>query len=526
VTTSDTEVIINGYLAWGADCVPKLRGMFAFALWDARLEQLLLARDPFGKKPLFLHRRDQRLLFASEIKSLLAHPAVARKIDPQSVLDYLQYRYVPGPHTLFKDIVKLAPGSYAIWRQGEMATHTYFLPPDGCERDRIAVLDPEPVTAFLEQLDHAVRMRMVADVPYGAFLSGGIDSSAVVALMSRHSQMPINTFSVGFREAEYSELRYARAIADRFKTNHHELIVAPEDIMTLLPKAIAHRDAPVAETADVPIYMLSVEAAKSVKMVLTGEGSDEILAGYPKHAAEPYVATYQALMPAFVHHRLIEPLVEALPYRFYRIGILAHSFGLRNPEERLPRWFGAIDLAERDRLSALSATPRAVDRRPFAVTGNPSPLRRILYFDQTSWLPDNLLERGDRMTMAASIEARMPFMDHKLAAWVSRYPDRYRIRWGRQKWLLRRAMRSILPQETLTRAKIGFRVPVNLWFQTSLKDFVHDHLLGAQSRTRALYHSRALAKMLDQHVSGRVNHEKLIWSLLNLELFYQSYRLQ
>jgi asparagine synthase (glutamine-hydrolysing) len=259
--------------------------------------------------------------------------------------------------------------------------------------------------------------------------------------------------------------------------------------------------------------------------VLSGEGSDEVLAGNPKHKYEPYVAMYQRLVPALLHDRLIEPLIDMLPYGFYRARTLAHSFGLRDPMERLPRWFGALNLAERDALVALDVTPRPVATRPFTGRRQKSPLRRMLYFDQTSWLSDNLLERGDRMTMAASIEARMPFMDTSLAAFVSRHQDNCRIRRGEDKWLLRRAMEPILPGDILHRAKVGFRVPVNLWFQTVLKDYVRDLLLGPGSLTRDYYRRDALSEALDQHVEGRANHEKLIWSLMNLELFQRRYRL-
>ncbi len=524
-TTSDTEVLLNAYRVWGPECVRRLRGMYAFAIWDAAREQLVLGRDRFGKKPLYLWQHHDTLIFASEIKALLVHPKVKAELDLNSVSDYLQYRYVPGPHTLFKGIAKLRPGAYGVWKDGKLIVRDYYLPPDGGERPVQVAAAEDAVGAFADRLDECIRLRMVSDVPFGAFLSGGVDSSAVVALMTRHSNMPINTFSVGFRESQYSELRYARLVAERFKTNHHEIVVAAEHVMALLPRLIAYRDAPLAETADVPIYLLSCEAAKSVKMVLTGEGSDELLAGYPKHLFEPYVAVYQALMPQGLHHGLIEPLVGLLPSRYYRISTLIKSFGLTDPRERLPRWFGAISLAERDRLSAIEAPPRPADARPFAVAEDQTPLRRMLYFDQTSWLPDNLLERGDRMTMAASIEARMPFMDHELAALVTRYPDGCRIRRGEQKWLLRRAMRDILPAEILNRPKVGFRLPVNEWFRTTLKDFVYDHLLGQDSRTRHYWRPGMLKTMLDQHSARRSNHEKLIWALLTLELFQRHYRL-
>lgn len=525
-TSSDTEVLLQAYRAWGPDCVRRFRGMFAFALWDGAEERLVLARDPFGKKPLYLWNEGPRLVFGSEAKAILAHPRFQPRLDCQSVADYLLYRYVPGPNTLFKGVVKLDPGCFAVWQEGRFSIHRYYVPPDGVYQPPPAGDDKASVDAFAAMLDECVRLRMAADVPFGAFLSGGIDSSAIVALMSKHSNMPINTFSIGFKEADYSELGFARSVARQFRTNHTEIQVSADDIMTLLPKMIAFRDAPVAETADVPIYMLSAEAARTVKMVLTGEGADEILGGYPKHRFEPYVQTYQAIMPDILHRWLVDPLAESLPYGYSRVRTLARSFGVRDAKDRMPRWFGALTRAERDRaLADRSIVQRRIDERPFQVVDGQTPLRRILYFDQTSWLPDNLLERGDRMTMAGSIEARMPFMDHELAALVNRMPDSVRIRGGEQKWILREMMRGHLPAEILDRPKNGFRVPVNLWFATSLRAYVHDLLLGADSYTRDFFRPGFLTRIFDQHVEGRRNHEKLLWSLLSLELFQRRYRL-
>ena len=523
-TKSDTEVLLQAYCVWGADCLDRLRGMFAFAVWDAGDERLFLARDGFGKKPLFLYDDGQRLLFGSEIKSILAVPGVPRRLDRASVLDYLTYRYVPGPNTLFEGIRKLPPGSYAVWERGVLREASYYRPPDAAPRPA-GPAPADPLDAFARTLEAAVRVRMVSDVPFGAYLSGGIDSSAVVALMSRHSDLPINTFAVGFDEARYSELGFARQVATRFKTNHHETLLSADHLMDHLPALIGFRDAPIGEPSDIPIYLLSLEAAKSVKMVLTGEGGDEVLAGYPKHRFEPWVAAYQGLVPRALHRGLVEPAAQALPYRFYRLKTLIANLGLRCPRERMPRWFGSLTWHERDRLAALDAPRRAVDDRPFTDAPGQSALRRILYFDQVSWLPDNLLERGDRMTMAGSIEARMPFLDRELVALVSGLPDRYRLRGGTQKWILRAVMRDLLPPDCLGRAKVGFRVPVNEWFQGPMRDYVYDHLTGPDSATRSFYHAAALERLLDAHVRGRQNHEKLIWGLLNLELFQRRFAL-
>ncbi|SPJ15313.1 Asparagine synthase [Burkholderiales bacterium] len=540
-TASDTEVIVHAYEQWGDECVQRLRGMFAFALWDGGRERLMLARDRFGKKPLFLRSQDGVLLFASEIKALLTWPGVQAEVDMNAVWDYFSYRYVPGPATLFAGISKLPPGSYAVWSDGRLQQHRYFASPDGRPRAREPV-PKNPEVELLKRLDESVAMRMVADVPFGAFLSGGIDSSAVVALMTRHAEQPIKTFSVGFDDPACNELGYARVVAERLGTDHHELLVAPDQIIAQLPTLIGFRDAPISEPSDVPIYLMAKAARCHVKMVLTGEGADEILGGYPKHRFEPF-GRYYRYLPGGLRHGVIEPLLDHLPFAFRRARTALTCLGLDHFDERMARWFGAMSTGERARLVAFSpngaqlsesslfapaGTMRtAVDGRgagpgralQFDSAPEASPLRRILYFDQTSWLPDNLLERGDRMTMAVGLEARMPFMDHELAGWVARLPDRYRVRGMTGKWLLREAARELLPQEILHRKKLGFRVPIDQWLRGPMRAFLLDNLSGGQARTAVYYRPAALQRVIDEHLSGRVNHEKLLWSLLNLELW-------
>lgn len=524
VTQSDTEVLLSAYIAWGEECVSRLRGMFAFAIWDKSKQQLMLARDRFGKKPLFLWQgKNGQLVFASEIKAILKYPSVSASLDRASVLDYFQYRYTPGPNTLFQDINKLPPGHYAVYSNGQLAIKRYYQPPDAISREGAIPSRQEALQKFYALLDESVRIRMVSDVPYGAFLSGGLDSSSVVALMSQHSSHPVKTFSIGFDEDEFDERGYARIVADYFKTEHHEFSMPAKDIIDILPKAIMYRDGPVSEPTDVAVMLMSLHAAKHVKMVLTGEGADEILGGYPKHKFEPYSALYQTIVPAFVQSHVMSALAEKIGR--HNIVTVINSFGLRNAQDRMPRWFGAFNKAERDELIAFSTQSREVCHSPFSESADNTALRKILYFDQTSWLPDNLLERGDRMTMAASLEARMPLMDHELAQFVSSCPDDYRIYKGNQKWLLRESMKGILPDIILTRRKVGFKVPVSLWFRTTLRECVRDHLQGSDSLTRSYYKAEKLEHYLSEHESGKRNHEKLVWALLNLELFQKQYRL-
>jgi asparagine synthase (glutamine-hydrolysing) len=412
------------------------------------------------------------------------------------------------------------PGTSAVWERGQLKESRYWTAPD---RGPLHFRQPQrdAVETFLSRLDEAVKLQMVSDVPFGAFLSGGLDSSTIVALMSRHNSM-IKTFSVGFGEDSYSELAYAAEVATYFGTQHHELVVAHRDIVERLPRLVAFRDAPVSEPSDVPIYMLACEAARSVKMVLTGEGSDEILGGYPKHIFERLAPGYQ-LLPGIIRNRLVAPLTHALPYGFRRAKTAVTNLNIEDWRERYVRWFGALSRRERDVLSVLklNGTPR--DIPPFDAEPGNSTLRRILYFDQTSWLPDNLLERADRMTMAASIEARVPFLDHQLAAFVSSLPDNFRVRGLRSKWILREAGKQLIPRRILKRPKVGFRVPINQWFRGKMRDYLVDHLQSAASATRAYYDARALDQVLAEHVSGRQNHEKLLWALLNLEVWHRQY---
>lgn len=520
-TESDTEVLIEAYRAWGVDCVARFRGMFAFALFDAERQQVLIARDAFGKKPLYLAETQGRLAFASEIPALLALPGTERSLDWAALDDFLIDRYVPGPATLFRGIRKLPPGSLALWSRGETRIRRYFTPPVATTEPDITDFD-EAVRLFSDGFDEAVRLRMRADAPFGAFLSGGLDSSAVVGAMARHSRGPVKTFAVGFEEAAYSELDHARAVAGLFGTEHSECVITPTDFLDAWPDALRNRGAPVSNTSDIPILLLSHRARESVKMVLTGEGADELLAGYPKHRAEHWLGLYHRLMPAPLHDRVVGPAVNALPYGMRRVKVLAEALGERDTEDRMRRWFGCVSRQDRERLTGRPQAG-AVDRFPFSMTGG-SALRRTLFFDQTSWLPDNLLERGDRMMMAASIEGRMPFMDVNLAQLVARFPDRFLIGHPKGKAVLRAATAKLLPASILNRKKVGFRVPVDAWFRGPYRDRLGDLLASGSSETRRLLNPTEIDRLVAEHAAGQSNHEKALWTLCNLELFLRTFR--
>jgi asparagine synthase (glutamine-hydrolysing) len=522
-TNSDTEVLIEAYRAWQLDAVRKFRGMFSFALWDEAEQRLILARDAFGKKPLFLAEQHGVLLFGSEIEPLVQFPGFERAFDYDALGHYLLNRYVPGPSTFFRAVRKLPPGHFAVWQSGTLKATRYFTPPVATTVPQIKSFD-DAIRLFEQTFDEAVRIRMRSDAPFGAYLSGGIDSSAVVATMVKHSSGPVRTFSVGFRETEYSELDHARVVSGKFGTVHNELFVEPDAFMDHWSTAVLRRGAPVSEASDVPIFMLSEMASRSVKMVLTGEGADELMGGYPKHRAEQWIGLYQLLMPHLLHERLIHPLVSSLPYGMRRVKILALAAGERDPVNRMRLWFGGLSVGESEAMLGrlLSATPP--DLFPYSSeTG--SSLRRTLFFDQTSWLPDNLLERGDRMMMAGSIEGRMPFMDTVLAGVVARFPDEFLTGGRGGKTVLRAAMDKILPPEIVRRKKVGFRVPIGEWFKGDYRDFVQEMLVSETSRLARMISGSKLPRLVTEHLNGRQNHERVLWSLTNLEIFLRTFNI-
>ena len=424
-TSSDTEVLIEAYRAWGPAAIGRLRGMFAFSLWDENEQRLVIGRDPFGKKPLFLAEMCGVWLFGSEIEPIMQFPGMDRSLDHEALQDYLLNRYVPGPSTLFQAVKKLPPGCYGVWQAGHLSITRYYTPPFATTVPDVLNFG-DAVQMFTETFEDAVRIRMRSDAPFGAYLSGGVDSSAIVATMVRQSSERVRTFSVGFREAKYSELDFARAIARRFETDHHEVVVNPDLFMAQWQTAVLRRGAPVSEPADIPILILSKMASQLVKMVLTGEGSDELMGGYPKHRAEPWINLYHRIMPQIVHDHVVWPAIQTLPYSMRRAKIFAMAAGERELTNRMRVWFGGVSVEERDALLGRSGSIAPREVYPFSAKIGSS-VRRTLFFDQTSWLPDNLLERGDRMMMAGSIEGRMPFMDIELAAIVARFPDEFLV---------------------------------------------------------------------------------------------------
>lgn len=526
-TKSDTEVILKAYEHWGCECFRRFRGMFALALWDPRSQSLVLARDHFGKKPLYIHEHGGRLVFASEVSAIVSMDGFLDGIDRDSVYDYIRYRYVPGDHTFFKSIKKLSPGHYLTFKHGKVERHRFFSAPynDPTVSANAAPSDQTDLQrAFMDVLEESVKLRMRSDVPYGAFLSGGLDSSAIVALMSRNSETPIRTFSIGFSEEKYNELEYARLVADKYQTNHTEIVINPLDITEHFDLLTSVRGGPITEPADVPLYILSAHAARDVKVVLSGEGSDESLAGYPKHMFEAWAGPCGNMLAHSSVNRAGRAILDLVPSEMRRVRIAWDAITEGKFEDRMATWFSAFNSLDSGKLAPGMSTQRVSDPTPFETQPQWSALRRVLHFDQTRWLPDNLLERGDRMTMAASLEARMPFMDTVLARFIAGTPDKALICGRQSKYLLRKSMAQMLPSTILERRKVGFTVPLREWFIKELREYTYDHLCAESSSVSSLLDRKIIRRLVDDHQRKRVNNEKKIWSLLTLEMFLRAFR--
>jgi asparagine synthase (glutamine-hydrolysing) len=520
-TASDTETVVHLYEEYGLDCLQPMRGMFAFALWDSRHRHLLVARDRLGVKPLFYRLEPGRLVFASELRALrelVGHPL---EIEPQSVYDFFGFRYIPAPHTFYRGVEKLLPGHYMIVDARGARMEPYWDVPPEEETSRTA---EDFAGEVIEQLRESIRLRLIADVPLGVFLSGGTDSSALVAFMAALGTRPLRTFSVGFQEPEYSELPFARRVAQRFSTEHHELVVRPQDMAEELARLVAFRDEPVAEPTDVALYRMARLASERVKVVLAGEGGDELFAGYPKYAADRLAGVVSALP-----QEVTRAIVRWLPFRQRRAKLALETLSIRDEAERSVTWFASFSREERETLFAPEflqqvdvAHPAHIFECYLEKVRARSPLKRMLYADLKIWLPDNLLLRGDQMTMAASIEERVPFLDHQLVELAARIPSRMLTRGFKTKVLLRQALRPYLSPETLRRRKVGFTVPIGPWFRKSLKPFVADLVLAPEARARGYFHKEAMERFVREHFDGVRDRQKQLWALVNFELWCRS----
>ncbi|MGA7651639.1 MAG: asparagine synthase (glutamine-hydrolyzing), partial [Terracidiphilus sp.] len=528
-TASDTEVVVHLYEDLGEDCVKELRGMFGFAIWDSRCQRLFIARDRLGIEPLYYTQRNGALIFASEIKSILTHPDVQRTLDIQGLGHYLTLKYVPAPETMFEGILALPPAHTLVCDRNGIRINPYWDLSFASDRENRG--SEETCAEQLETLLHeTIRLHLVSDVPFGAFLSGGVDSSLIVALMHQVMDVPVKTFSVGFEGGgaeAFSELPYARLVAQRFETDHHEIYVTPDDLMNLAERVVWHLDQPIADDACVANYMVSNLASRHVKMVLTGEGGDELFAGYARYAGEQLSSLFRLVpRPA---KTLALAMAQRLPgLRRPKVAMMA----LCQPDEltRLVNWFPLFNHARKSSLVSEDlfhqlADPYAeqVFRAQLHDTDTKDWLSRMLYVDTKLWLPDDLLARGDKTSMATSLEGRVPLLDHNLVEFAASLPSGMKIKRLAQKYLLKRVASKWLPSEVIDRKKEGFPMPFSLWFRKECRPFVHDLLSPATLKRRGLFQPEYVQMLLKEHEARTADHGHLIWGLLSVELWHRAF---
>lgn len=507
-THSDTEVIVHAYEEYGHDCVLKFNGMFAIALWDKKKEHLLIFRDRLGEKPLYYIWKDGAFYFSSEIKSFLELQVMSRAIDPLALYDFISLRYVPGPRTIFKDVKKLSPGCMLVVEKNGLRISSYWRLP--ARRRAARLMDEEGLTdEFLSLFADSVKLRMVSDVPLGAFLSGGLDSSSVVAFMAKALSRPVETFSVGFQgHGHFDELPFSKIVARHFRTNHHEIMVTPE-IANVLPKIIWHLDEPLADPAVMPTYYLAKVTREFVKVALSGEGADELFLGYEKYVLDEMIRR--------INRWRISGLIS--PF----IGKKRISKLMRMPEgKRWQEWDKTIEDHEKGLLFGeyfSGETSSVFDE--FALNEKAGSRDSMIDFDIKVWLPDDLLMKVDKMSMAWSLESRVPFLDHRLVEFAYCLPYSLKIRGWQQKYLFRKSMGRILPPEIQRRKKHGFSVPIELWLKQDLREMMRDLLLNSSAAKQGIWNQAYIETLVGDFLSGKRTNGRLIWNIFIFELWYR-----
>ena len=532
-THSDTETVLHLYERLGERAVDRMRGMFALAIWDSLERRLFLARDRYGVKPLYyVHRPDGTLIFGSEIKALLPALGGRPELNREALPDFLANHAPSGEATLFTGIMRLAPGHTLTWQNGRITIRRYWDlpvaqssegPPPGSRAERALVAE------FRERFTEAVRLRLMSDVPLGMFLSGGIDSAAITAVMATLVKEPIRTFSVAFAEREANELEYARLVAKAYRTEHRETVVSPAEFFAELPRLVWHEDEPIAHPSSIALYFVSQLAARHVKVVLTGEGSDETLAGYNRYRVTEYNARlgalYRRCVPGLARRGLSLAL-ESLPTTSRLRQRAARTFLMRGAgldELYFDNFavFGRVAqralLSPELRAQLAPVDPYAAYHRALARVGGRPLLSQLLYADVKTYLHE-LLMKQDQMSMAASIESRVPFLDHPLTEWVAALPQTMKLRGTTTKWILRQAMQGRLPAPILARRKMGFPVPVGSWLRGPWRPLLSEYVTGPRARARGFFDATAVERLVSEHVRG-VNHAERLWALLTFEIW-------
>jgi asparagine synthase (glutamine-hydrolysing) len=521
---SDIEVMVHAYEQWGEEFLPRLRGMFALAIWDGRTRTLIAARDRAGEKPLYWTQTSRGLMLASEVKALLVRPEVSRDLDPISLDQFLTYEYILAPRTLLAGVHKIPPAHFLRYRGGQATVHRYW---DAADVELKDWKDDEAAHALRAALQKAVDRQLMADVPLGAFLSGGIDSSSIVALMSTGASQPINTFSIGFSDGTYNELPYAREVAKLFNTDHRERVASP-DLGDMFERLIVHLDEPFADVSLFPTFSVSELAREHVKVVLSGDGGDELFGGYDSYQAQALASKLgwmgDALMPA------LAGVASALPPTEKKKGLVnkvkRFSAGAATAPSDLGHYRWMVYLSAREKAKLYNAGLRdalgshdvyAPVREALGRFSQDDVLNRQLYADLSLYLADDILVKVDRMSMATSLETRAPFLDGDLMELAFSMPGHLKIRNGERKWILKQAMKEVLPETILNRKKEGFSIPMKNWLRKELQPLMRDLLSPARISRRGLFDPAVVAKLMDEHTDGRENHAHTLFPLMVFE---------
>ncbi|MGB8953357.1 MAG: asparagine synthase (glutamine-hydrolyzing) [Candidatus Aminicenantales bacterium] len=535
-TRSDTEVIVHAYEEWGEDFVRHLRGMFAFALWDRKKDRLLLVRDRVGVKPLYYTLlSDGTLVFGSELKAILAHPQVDRSLEPKALNLFLTLEYIPAPYSIFKNIFKLPAGHFLVYKQGKIHVQPYWeiepeaRPLENLNRHSLRSLMDE----LYSLLKESVKLRLISDVPLGAFLSGGIDSSTIVGLMRELGASPLKTFSIGFKESSYNELAYARRVAEKFDTDHEEFILEPQ-ALELTEKLIRHLDEPFGDFSIFPTYLVSQMARSHVKVILSGDGGDEIFAGYEHYQAQKIAGVPGVSGLAGVIGRIVQKLPPSAEKKGVWNKLRRFSQGFAHPSDlRHLRWMMFLSEEAKKTLyteGLLERLGQSLDIRQtepfvslFLRLGDFDPVNAELYLDLKTYLVDDIMAKVDRMSMATSLEAREPLLDHKLIEFAFRMAGKLKLHGLTTKWIFKKTMERLLPKENIYRSKEGFSIPVKHWLRTELKDFMLDYLHERRIREHGLFNFAPIKAMIDAHLQGKENYSHQLWTLLVFEVWKDNY---
>ena len=528
---SDTEVILHAYEEWGVECLDHFRGMFAFAIWDSKQRQLFVARDRLGKKPLVYLHQSGRFAFASEIKALLQIPGFERKVNGTAIHHYLTYQYVPSPDTIFEGVKKLPPAHYLLYdRNDNIRIERYWKL--NFNQSFQAYSDIQELEDRVRaELEESVKLRLISDVPLGAFLSGGVDSSLIVGMMAKMSRKPVKTFSIGFEEKDFDELSYARLVSNHFSTEHHEFIVKPNAI-EILPKLVWHYNEPFADSSAIPTYYVAKMTKDYVKVVLTGDAGDENFAGYPRYLRSKYVSWFtrlpekvrRSLLPAFLRILSQSPWRRKTLNRLADFTEMLSSHQGRNYAEQIK----IFNQKEKDDVFSedFSRQVKGTDPLDYLIkkyeeVDTDDLLEKLLYLDMVTYLPEDLLVKMDIATMANSLEARVPFLDHKFMELVAGIPSHLKLKGTKSKFILKTAFKDFLPDAVFKRKKMGFGVPVSRWFRTELKDYVYEILLDPRTLNRGYFRREGIERLLNEHIAARYDHSSKIWSLLFLEIWFR-----